>query len=171
MTAPSQSTGKSKAAQSRYFASDGMVATSPLEGGIEISEQEYHDAIEGMLAGKEVRIEEGALVVDFPSEPEPEPEPEPTLEEIIERYQWAIEGHVNAVAQERQYSGAVSCASYVNSTNGQWAAEAAAFIAWRDAVYIYAFAELDKVQNGTREQPTIEAFIAELPDIDWPSGG
>jgi len=51
----------------------------------------------------------------------------------------------------------------------QWAAEAAAFAAWRDAVWTYAYAELAKVQAGQRAQPTVTDLIAELPAIIWPA--
>jgi hypothetical protein len=45
--------------------------------------------------------------------------------------------------------------------------EAAAFVAWRDAVRLYACAELDNVTNDLREAPTTDGFIAELPAIVW----
>lgn len=86
----------------------------------------------------------------------------------IGEYQAAIEAHVDAVARERGYSSAVSCASYVSSTNAIWQEEAEAFIAWRDAAWAYAFAELASVQAGNRAVPTIADFIAELPAIEWP---
>lgn len=86
----------------------------------------------------------------------------------IDDYRIAIERHVDAVAQSRNYSGGVSLASYVASTNQVWAAEAQAFVAWRDGVWAYAYAELDKVQNGQRPQPTVEEFIDELDPIVWP---
>lgn len=83
-------------------------------------------------------------------------------------YQAAIETLVDAVARQRGYSSAVSCASYIASTNPQWAAEAGAFVAWRDAAWAYAFAELEKVQGGQREVPALDAFLGELPAIEWP---
>ena len=43
--------------------------------------------------------------------------------------------------------------------------EAAAFIAWRDDVWAYACAELDKVQAGVR---MVADFIEELPVMRWP---
>lgn len=96
--------------------------------------------------------------------PPPSVEPEPTLAD----YQAAIQGHVDDVARTRLYSGGNACASYAASTVPQWAAEAAAFVAWRDAVWVYAYAELGKVENGQRPQPTIPAFVDELPAINWP---
>lgn len=36
-------------------------------------------------------------------------------------------------------------------------------------MWIYAYAELDRVTLGEREVPTVEEFIAELPVIEWPA--
>lgn len=83
-------------------------------------------------------------------------------------YQRAIEEHVDAVAQSRGYSGAVSIATYVTSTNQAWALEAAAFIAWRDMVWAHAFEQLAAVQGGQMAPPTLGSFIAGLPAIEWP---
>lgn len=83
----------------------------------------------------------------------------------VERFRSAIQTHVDATAKSRNYDGGNALASYVASTNPQWAAKAQAFVAWRDAVWLYAYAELDKVMAGQREQPTVEAFVNELPAI------
>lgn len=71
-------------------------------------------------------------------------------------------------ARAKSYVSNIFLASYVNSTNPAWAAEASAFVAWRDAVWTHAYGELDKVMNGQRSQPTIAEFITELPEIIWP---
>jgi len=85
----------------------------------------------------------------------------------VERFRAAIQHHVDAQAHSRRYDSGNSLASYVASTNEAWAAEAQVFVAWRDAVWLYAYAELDKVMAGEREQPTVEDFIRELPVIEW----
>lgn len=97
------------------------------------------------------------------------PEPLPALPPGImplDVYRMAIEAHVDAVARQRGYSSAVSCASYRDSTNATWAAEAAAFIAWRDAVWSQVVALLNNVPSPA---PTVEAVIAGLPAIAWPT--
>ncbi len=86
----------------------------------------------------------------------------------VELFRTAIQAHVDQTAQSRLYDSGNSLASYVASTNTAWAAEATTFVAWRDAVWLYAYAELDKVMAGEREQPAVEAFISELPAIAWP---
>lgn len=82
-------------------------------------------------------------------------------------YTAAIEAHVDDVARQRQYTDAVSCASYLGSTNAQWKAEAEAFIGWRDDVWAYALQELAAAQSsGTA--PDLADLIAALPQITWP---
>ena len=93
------------------------------------------------------------------------PAPLPGLEE----YKAAIIAMLDAAAQQRRYDDAVSISTYVSSTNQQWAAEASAFIAWRDAVWAYAYVELEKVMGGQRPQPTVAEFLNELPALIWPS--
>lgn len=90
--------------------------------------------------------------------------PAPTIDD----YKLAIVALLDAKAQERRYDSAVTISSYDGSTNVQWAAEAEAFVAWRDAVWAYAYAELDKVLTGERPQPTIGEFMVELPVMEWP---
>ncbi len=92
---------------------------------------------------------------------------EPVLEAVV-NYQRAIENHVDAVAQAKSYKDAVSLASYVNSTIPQWSSEAAAFVAWRDAVWNKAYTDLANIQAGLMTViPTVEEFISDLPVIEW----
>lgn len=93
------------------------------------------------------------------------PAPVPMLDD----YRRAIQSHVDATAQQRAYDSGVTCSSYVNSTNPTWAAEAAAFVAWRDTVWAYAYAELEKVEGATRPQPSVAEIVAELPAMVWPA--
>ena len=80
----------------------------------------------------------------------------------------AIQSHIDATAKSKGYADGVALAGYSTSTIPAWAAEAAAFIAWRDQVWIHAYTELAKVQGGQRATPTIDGLIAELPAITWP---
>lgn len=93
--------------------------------------------------------------------------PPPAL--TADDYRLEIQAMIDRKAQEKQYDSGATIASYVNSTIEQWATEAQAFVVWRDAVWLHALTELDKVQNGEREQPSVEEFLAELPEFEWPS--
>jgi len=103
---------------------------------------------------------------EFIAPPAPE-EPLPT----VEMYQNAIQATVDAAAQSKQFNDGVTLASYKDSTNPIWAAQATAFIAWRDQVWAYSYAQLAEVEAGQREQPSIADFIVELPAIEWSAEG
>lgn len=87
---------------------------------------------------------------------------------LIREFSSAAQGKIDATAKLRQYADGVACASYANSKNLSWKADAETFIAWRDAVWSYAFTQLAAVEGGA-PQPTVEAFVASLPQITWPS--
>ena len=95
------------------------------------------------------------------------PQPEPVAPSQ-EDYTAAIQAHLDTTAQERNYDSAQVAASYVNSTVAAWQAEAEAIISWRDAVWSYAYAELDKITTGEREPPSVDELVAELPVMVWP---
>ena len=84
-------------------------------------------------------------------------------------YTNAIQAMLEKTALSRRYEqGATAFATYVNSKDTEWAAEAQAFVAWRDTVWRYAYQQLDAVQAGDREQPSVEELLAELPEPTWP---
>lgn len=82
-------------------------------------------------------------------------------------YAAAIQSFVDETAKAKGYANGVALSGYVASSVDAWASEAATFIAWRDAVWLHAYSELAKVQNGQRPQPTIPVFIGELPPPVW----
>ncbi|WP_448731190.1 hypothetical protein [Agrobacterium sp. 22-211-1] len=87
----------------------------------------------------------------------------------VAAYESAIQNFVDSTARERQFRDGVTLASYTASTKPNWAAEAQAFVAWRDDVWSYAYDELARVQAGQRQQPTVEEFLSEITPISWPS--
>ncbi|TVR06625.1 MAG: hypothetical protein EA385_15005 [Salinarimonadaceae bacterium] len=91
--------------------------------------------------------------------------PPPTLDD----YRRAVDSHVDAVAQSRGYNNAVALASYFNSTVPDWAAEAGAFVPWRDAVWSQVFDALATWQGGGEAPESPAALVASLPAIEWPS--
>lgn len=86
----------------------------------------------------------------------------------IDDYRKAAQAHIDAVAGTRNYDSGASMAGYVSSSVPSWADEAAAFVAWRDAVWVYIFAQLEAVLQGQRSQPTPAELVAEIPAIEWP---
>ena len=63
------------------YAANGQISTEPFSDAIEITQEQYEEAVNGMCAGLEVTIDNG-FKVSPPLVPEPEPEPEPTLGEL-----------------------------------------------------------------------------------------
>lgn len=80
----------------------------------------------------------------------------------------AIDAHVEAVARARGYGSAAALASYALSTVPEWAAEASAFVRWRDSVWVAALALLAEAESGG-PVPSAEEALAALPEIDWPA--
>lgn len=98
----------------------------------------------------------------------PPPSPEQAAAETQVAYTAAVDDRVTQTARARGYNGAESLASYVASTNPTWAAEAQAFVAWRDAVWTYALGVMAAVQAGEAALPALPDFLAAAPAIDWP---
>jgi hypothetical protein len=93
------------------------------------------------------------------------PEPAPPT---IEGYSAAVQAHLDAAARARLYTDGNSLATYTASTNPQWAAEAQAFVAWRDAVWQQVYAMWASPPDPV---PSPEEVVAGLPVIEWPEVG
>lgn len=92
-----------------------------------------------------------------------EPDPEVVKQEL----KAAVQAHLDSTVQTRNYNGILSCCSYVSSTDSVFAAEGAAALAWRDAVWRYCYNVLADYEAGLRPLPTAEELIAALPTLNW----
>ena len=93
---------------------------------------------------------------------EPEPiAPPPSIDD----HKAAVQVHLDAAAQSRLYTDGNSLATYAASSNPQWAAEAQAFVAWRDAVWAQVYAMWASPPDPV---PTPAEVVAGLPVIGWP---
>ena len=123
---------------------------------------------------------EGAYVSDYPADSVTRIASEEDLNGVLrqfgfkvaapaqEDYAAAIQVHVDALAQAKGYADGRGLVTYATSSVAQWAGEAQAFIAWRDAVWLYAYAEMNKVNTGQRPKPTVAEIVSELPALVWP---
>jgi len=73
-----------------------------------------------------------------------------------------VQAHLDAEAQTKGYESILSACSYAAYAN-TYQVEGQSFIVWRGAVWDYCYAELAKIQAGTRTEPTLDAFLLELP--------
>jgi chitinase len=87
----------------------------------------------------------------------------------IDHYRLAFDTHLDVVAAQRQYYDRLTVVSYAGSTNPQWATEAEAFIAWRDAALSHMFQQLAAVEASEIAPPSIEEFIGGITPIVWPN--
>ena len=75
----------------------------------------------------------------------------------------AIDAHIDAQARALQYNSAAHLAGYTGSTVAEWAAEAEAFVAWRDACWLAALALLAQAEDSG-DVPGVEDVLAALPE-------
>jgi hypothetical protein len=94
--------------------------------------------------------------------------PPPTPEEIMKQVVDAIQAHLDAFAQTRDYDGILSAASYANSIIPQFALEGQYALEARDLTWGKAREILVEFERGQRSIPTIEDVMAELPELKWP---
>jgi hypothetical protein len=86
------------------------------------------------------------------------------LAQQVAVYEAAIQLALDTYAQSWGYSDLVTAASYANSTVPQYAAEAKALIAWRDATWQWAEAFEAQVNTGTATLPSTPAdLVAVMP--------
>lgn len=81
----------------------------------------------------------------------------------------AITSHIVSVATTKKYDSELAVATYINSTNPLWRAEANAFIAWRDVVWAYVYEQIALWENEERTITTADELVGELDDIVWPT--
>ena len=91
----------------------------------------------------------------------------PTKAELQQYLKQAIQSYMDLKVQERDYADIVAACSYSSSTDHIFAAEGIACVKWRDAVWRKYFDVMADVDEGTREFPTAEEMIAELPVLKW----
>lgn len=145
----------------RGFYVDGISLTKP-EDCVQITEELYH----ALLLGQE-----NGLIITPPDLSNPLPHLRPPVlsdEQALAAFTAAIQHHLDSFAQNRNYDGILSAASYATSKNPRFSAEGQYAVEARDATWATAYAIMDDVLAGRRPMPTIEEVVAELPLLAWP---
>ena len=89
------------------------------------------------------------------------------IQEIQAQLTAAVQAYMDSTAQTRGYDNIHTACSYSNSTDPIFAAEGQACLQWRDMVWRKCYNILAEVQAGSRDIPTVEELIAELPVLVW----
>lgn len=106
----------------KFYAGEQSVSTDVIDGGVEITEDQYHQALEGMALGKTITIDGGFSVID--PTPESVDEPDPTLEQSRSYYKVRIDADAEGSRGKYITLGAGQAMTYM-----QKAAEAKAYLA------------------------------------------
>jgi predicted acylesterase/phospholipase RssA len=94
----------------------------------------------------------------------PQPLPVPTIDEVAAALTIAVQGWMDAKAQDNGYTDIATCCTYVNSGVVKWKADAQAALAWRDAVWQAAYDwEVAARAAPPAVFPTAATVIASLP--------
>lgn len=149
-----------------------MIDTKFLIADI-VGETAKPDAVEAYAHAAEWCNANNARIVEqgeyFVVEAIPAPPP-PTPEEIQKSLTDAVQALLNSEAKKLRYDDIFTAISYEGDANPKFAAEAAAFKAWRSVVWTLCYQILDDVIAGKRPVPTAEQLISELPEfvIEYP---
>lgn len=96
-----------------------------------------------------------------------QPVPEEPVESVIALYESAVQGVMDAAANQRGYDSLATAISYADEPAvPRFQADGQAFRRWRSLVWDFAHTELNAVLAGELEQPELEAFIASLPPLE-----
>lgn len=83
-------------------------------------------------------------------------------------YTSALEEFFDAKAQGRRYDNRMSCAIRAGYP-GPFRAEGEAFATWMDDCNAHGYQVMADVMSGDRPLPSVEEFLAELPELTWPT--
>ena len=116
---------------------------------------------EGKIVGDVIYrydAEENAVVADYTYIDIPPP--------TLEDYDAAMEQFLREEREARGYTTREPD-SYLTSEVPRWAQDARDWVSHRDAVMEYALELINAVERGERPPPTMEEFLANMPQIQW----
>lgn len=94
----------------------------------------------------------------------------PSEAQLTSIFEQAVQAKLDGAAQGRGYDSISTAISYAEEPAvPKFQKDGKAFRAWRSMVWAYAYEQLATVKAGEREQPTVEAFLQELPELELPA--
>ena len=95
----------------------------------------------------------------------------PSPEEVWSGFAAKIQSRLDAFALTRGYDSGALCASYKGDPDPKWDGEATCYIAKRSQTWKKFYSIQDAVSAGTREMPTLDDLLLELPVLTWDANG
>lgn len=94
----------------------------------------------------------------------------PTEAELTSIFEQNVQAKLDTAAQANGYDSISTAISYAEEPAvPKFQNDGIAFRKWRSLVWAYAYEQLAAVKGGQREQPTVEAFLQELPTLELPA--
>jgi len=94
--------------------------------------------------------------------------PAPSFEQQEAAITAAVQARLDDFAKTRGYDSTLACITYANSTHPQFQLEGRYMLTARDETWVAAILVLSQAAMGARPMPSVEDFLAELPELIWP---
>jgi len=142
---------------SKYFVADPVsflddrIHKDIPSNAVLITDEQWQSLLLGQANGQAISVDKkgNPVLIDIP---------DPTGNDLIVACEMSAQGLLDTTAKAWGYDSLVAAASYANSTNPQFKAEAEALIAWRDNLWAEAYT------METGKMPTnVNDFVAALP--------
>ena len=86
-------------------------------------------------------------------------------ENTLKQIKSAVQEELDGRAKAQGYDNIINATVRAGITGSRNQAEGMKFGMWMDDVWDYYHNELEKVDQGLRPEPTVEEFLAELPEL------
>lgn len=142
---------------SKYFVSnpisflDDQIHKTIPSNAVSITDEKWQELLNGQNNGK-------AISIDKEGNPILSDKEDPTGNDLIVACEMSTQSLLDTTAKDWGYDSLVAAASYANSTNPQFKAEAEALIAWRDILWSKAYT----METGKMPK-SVNDFVANLP--------
>lgn len=121
------------------------------------------------LTGTQVACWTGQGWEKLPKAPDVEV-PQESPGSIAARYEAAVQAVLDTAAKDHGYDSLFTAISYADEPAvPRFQADGQAFRRWRSLVWDYAHTELNAVLTGEKPQPGLDAFLANLPGLEFPT--
>lgn len=132
----------------------------PIADAVAIADDEHRALLEGQGKGKCIGADDNGRPVLLDPPP-------PTPEQQKAALTSAVQRHLDTTAQAAGYDDIKSAVTYAEEPAvPTFQNEGRAFRAWRSRVWEHCVQVLTDVEAGTRDAPSAEDLIAELPPLD-----